>query len=250
MAEPTETKSDEMENVGSVAIAALKGLADNIFSASVVGPALSQIGLTLGDQAKLFRVRNLIRISNKLEQILDEKGLDVDHLRKVSLAVGLPLLERASYQDDEVLQQMWANLLASAVSGNGADEQFSLDITHVEILHQLSRLDCEVLKFIVENGFRGRDRDDFLILQPLDPLKIRNEFTPSLAHLAVEKLVSLGCAYRVVRTPLSTKSGDGYGPIAHDIIATLIGANLYIAASGNMPAWNECIVDDEDQVTA
>ena len=245
--EPDATTTEEVENSQGTGVAELTKLVDRVFAASVVLPALSQIGQTLGDQAKLFRIRNLIRINDQLDQILDAKGLDEDQRRKLSLAVGLPLLEKASYQDDEVLQRMWANLLASSVDNRSSDEQFSLDITYVEILHQLSRLDCEVLAYIVENGFKGRIGGGQLIAQPIDPLKVRDEFGNQPAHVALEKLVGLGCAYRVVRAPLSTEAGDGYGPIAHDIIATLIGLNLFVAATGTMPTWHECILEDEDQ---
>ncbi len=244
--EPIETSGD-IEGTESITLAALTRLAGNIFAATVVGPALTQLGQALGDQARLFRIRNLIRISDQLERILTEKDLNANHVRKVSLAVGLPLLEKASYQDDEVLQRMWANLLASAMEGSGADEQFSLDITYVEILHQLTRLDCEVLAHVVENGFRGKSPDGFLVIRPLDPMNIRDEFVGQLAHLSLEKLVSLGCAYRVVRAPLSTTDGDGYGPMAHDITATLIGLNLYMAASGQEPAWHDYVLDEAEQ---
>ena len=114
----------------------IDGLAEKIFPATLIGPALSQIGLTIGDQAKYFRIKNLLRLSDRLGKVIEEKNLDKNSLQKLSLSVGLPLLEKASYQDDAVLQQNWANLLASGMEkSEKRDNEFSLDITYVEILH-------------------------------------------------------------------------------------------------------------------
>ena len=94
---------------------ALCGLLEKLFSATLVAPALSQVGLTIGDQVKFFRIRNLMRLNKRLERVIEERNLSENDLKKLSLSVGFPLLEKASYQDDEFLQEKWANLLASAL---------------------------------------------------------------------------------------------------------------------------------------
>ena len=217
---------------------ALASLLEKMFSTTVIGPALSQIGLVLGDQIKFFRIRNLVRLNEHLEDVLKERKLDPSNLQQISLSVGFPLLEKASYQDDDVLQKQWANLLASSITKHeDEDNGFGLEITYIEILHQFSRLDCEVLEYIAENGVAQRNPDGTMALQPLDPLEIRKALPNKMAHIALEKLVSLGCAYRVTSTPLSPKGGDGYSALAQDIVPTLIGLNLYMVASGNQPRW-------------
>ena len=231
----------------NVAIA-LGGLLDKLFSATLVGPALSQIGLTIGDQVKLFRIKNLMSLNKRLEQALMKRNLDKDDLQKLSLSVGFPLLEKASYQDDEFLQEKWANLLASAMGKKEEyrDTTFSLDITYVEILHQFSRLDCEVLEYIVENGVDGRSKNGALQVVGLDPLDIRNAFPDSLTHISLEKLVTLGCAYRILRLPLDSRKNDGYGAWAQDIIVTMIGLNLYVSASGRQPRWSDMYIENDE----
>ena len=227
---------------------ALGGLLDKLFSATLVAPALSQVGLSIGDHVKLFRIRNLISLNERLERIIEERSLDRSDLRKLSLSVGFPLLEKASYQDEEFLQEKWANLLASAMERketNGAN--FSLEITYVEILHQFSRLDCEVLEYIVENGVAGRDEDSGHIqVIALDPLDLRGEFPGEPVHISLEKLVTLGCACRVLRTPLSVRGeNDGYGALAQDVMVTMIGLNLYTSASGRDPKWLSVRIQNE-----
>ena len=99
----------------------------------------------------------LLSISRKFDRICLEKGINPAERRCLSLAVGLPLLEKASYHDDDFLQERWAHLIASSLRSEDRSESgFSLDITYVEILNQLSQLDCEVLEFIVENGVDRR----------------------------------------------------------------------------------------------
>ena len=147
------------------------------------------------------------------------------------------------------MQEKWANLIASSIENGGDDNpDISLDNTCVEILHQLSRLDCEVLEYIAENGVRGRDADNGrLQIEPLDPLELRNVFPEKLVHVSLEKLVALGCAYRVLRAPLSTgEGGDGYGPLVQDIMVTLIGLNLYVSASGRDPQWKVVRIQDAE----
>ena len=236
--------SNEISNTS--ATIALTALVEKVFSATVLAPVLQQVGLTMGDQLKYFRIRNLIRLNEHLDRVLAEKNMKIEEIQKIPFSVGFPLLEKASYQDDEVLQRSWACLLASAMERNEASDAFSLDIMHIEILHQFSRLDCEVLEYIAENGVSGRDVESGNIsVIPLDPLGIRSSFPSKPVHIVLEKLVSLGCAYRVLRAVLQTKGGDGYGAFATDIVVTLIGLNLYVAASGKKPSWYETPIDND-----
>lgn len=220
-------------------VATITELLEKVFGPTLVAPALSQINLTIGSQRSFFRLRNLLRLNQELESVLRDRNLNTRDLTNLSLSVGFPLLEKASYHDDQDLQQKWANLLASSMANKATkSDGFSLDITYIEILHQLSHLDCEVLSHITENGVLERDPGTGVLdLAPLDPLNICNSFAGRPANIALEKLVNLGCAYRVLRNPISTDGGDGYGPLRQNIIVTLIGLNLCIALTGEEPGW-------------
>ena len=122
-----ETDSSGGLSKESVTIALTK-LFEKIFSATVVAPALSQIGLTLGDRMRFFRIKNLMSLNQKLDEVLEERNLQKGDLKTISLAIGFPLLEKASYQDDDVLQNNWAHLLASAMDqGRSEGEGFGLE---------------------------------------------------------------------------------------------------------------------------
>ena len=211
------------------------------FALKILGPGAEQAGLIIGDLARLWRVKNLNSIKVKFDRICMENGIKPTEGRYLAMSVGLPLLEKASYQDNDFLQERWAHLIANSLrSDDQSEDSFSLDITYVEILNQLSKLDCEILEYIVENGAKSRDEKRGVMEGvQIDPDEIRKAHPNTLAHISLEKLVSLGCAVRVLKSQLTAAGGIGYGTWGQDIVVTLIGINLYISASGKKPKWME-----------
>ena len=201
------------------------------FFLKLLGPTAEQFGLMGGDWARAWRIRNLLAINEKCDRIFQEKGIDAAEGRHLSLAVGLPLLEKASYHDNDFLQERWAHLITSSLhSEDQAESSFSLDTTYVEILNQLSQLDCEVLEFIVENGVKSSG-DNGITVRLLDPDEIQTAHPNKPSHISLEKLTSLGCARFNPKIPLKT-GGQGLMEV---VTPTIIGINLYIAASGKTP---------------
>ena len=204
------------------------------FAQRLFGPSVDQVGLVLGDWVRLWRAKNLLSIKERMDRILQEKGFDPAAGRHLTLSVGLPLLEKASYQDDSFLQERWAHLIASSLCSDDQEESnFNLDITCIEALHQFSRLDCEVLEFIVENGVVNMEEEGGIVVKRLEPDAVHEALPHAAVHLSLEKLVSLGCVRRDPKLPL--KPG---GMALEEIIGpTTIGINLYISASGKNPGW-------------
>ena len=179
---------------------ATRGLRE--FCQQLFGPAVDQIGQIGGDWARLWRLKNLVSIHDKFDRILQDRKIAPSEGRHLALSVGLPMLEKASYQDDEVLQEKWARLIASSLSSDERSESdFHLDTTYVEILHQFSRLDCDVLEFIVRNGVESRDKDG-MQLRLIDPDEIEKALSDRHWHISLEKLTSLGCVSRDPKLPL------------------------------------------------
>ena len=204
------------------------------FSRKILGPSADDLGLIFSDQIRFWRLKNLIAISRKFDRICREKGIDPSEGNHLKLAVGLPLIEKASYQDDDFLQERWAHLITSSLSSKkGPEIPLSLDITYVEILRQLSRLDCEVLGFIIENGVRGRKKGAIIPIL-LEPDDLAAAFPESLTHISVEKLVALGCVSRDPKLPLEP---GGSRTLMEVFTPTVIGINFYISASGELPKW-------------
>ena len=213
------------------AVQAVSGFARRLF-----GPAAAELGEIGGDWARYWRLRNLLAIQGRLERILQSKGIGHNDLRHLSLSVGLPMLERASYQDDSFLQERWANLMAASLNSEGSAEGFSLGVMHVEMLSQMARLDCEVLEFVCERGIDHRDGQGNLAIAGLDPAEVEAGFSGKLAHISLEKLCALGAVQRAIRTPLKP-GGSSMSGLQEIIAPTLIGLNLYLASSGKTPEW-------------
>ena len=98
VSEPPDSATDSDRSVSVNLATALTALFENLFSARLVGPALIQIGRTLGDKVKLYRLKNLMRLNEKLDKVIAARGIDRHAMADVALSLGLPFLERASYQ--------------------------------------------------------------------------------------------------------------------------------------------------------
>ena len=197
--------------------------------AETLRPGIVQLGLKGGDYLRKRRLLNLASLDDKVDKVCIERGIPREKLRGLKIATGWPLLENASLQDDDEFQDRWANLLVSEMT-----DSTELGATFVEILKQLSRLDCEVLEYLVENGM-GYAKDDATFLTVLlvhDDIQKAFEGKP--LQFTIDKLGNRRCACRVLRLPLKSE-GVGYSALAEDIQVTLIGVNLYNAASGKKP---------------
>ncbi len=123
--------------------------------------------------------------------------------------------------------------IVTSASDERSEGDFHLYTTYVEILHQFSRLDCDVLGFIVRNGVESEDKDG-MQLRLIDPDEIEKALSHQHWHISLEKLISLGCVSRDPKLPL--KPG-GFRGLVEGITPTIIGINLYVAASGEKPDW-------------
>lgn len=103
----------------------------------LLGPAATEVGLSLGDSAKMWRMKRQIRLLQELKAMIDVSGFEA---RPVPPRVFFPILEAASVEDDDTMQSRWSALLA-----NAATIPDSVHPSYIEILKQLSPCDARVL---------------------------------------------------------------------------------------------------------
>lgn len=199
----------------------------------LLGAPVTELGELIGDHVRSWRVQNLIRIQEHLECALQSRGVAPEKLRPLALSVGLRMLDQASCQSDSFLQERWANLMAAALC-DVPDQEFSLDVMHIEMLNQMTRLDCKVLEYVCEYGVKCRDKGG-IIISGLDPKRMDHKFSGGLAHISLEKLIILGALQRGIKTPLRT--GNSVFGLEDYIAPTLVGINLYCASSNKTPVW-------------
>lgn len=105
-----------------------------------------EAGKILGDYLRYFRVKNLERLHQKHCDIKRKRGLTDDLLRPVPPNVGVPLLEAASLETHESLQEIWARLLTNATDPNFKEE---IRVAFISIIKELSCTDVMLLNLMM-----------------------------------------------------------------------------------------------------
>jgi hypothetical protein len=106
----------------------------------LAGPMVEEVGLMLGDKARVYRIKNWVETALKTERILRNAGLPPNAVPPRLL---LPIIEGSSLENDDSLQELWAGLLASASQQNDA-----VSPSFVETLKQLTPAEARHLERI------------------------------------------------------------------------------------------------------
>jgi hypothetical protein len=84
----------------------------------MLGPAADELAEMWRDQVRLYRYERQLKCVEKAERMAQEAGFTP---QAVPPKILFPLLEGASFEEDENLHTMWAALLANAASPENAD---------------------------------------------------------------------------------------------------------------------------------
>ncbi len=116
----------------------------------ILGDSVMEANALIGDQIRFWRWRNQLRILERANDILKQKGISP---KKVSPKVLVPLIEAASLEDEPSLQEMWASLFASACQD---DSEKSFFFICIEILKNISSPEARALQWMY---FKWREED-------------------------------------------------------------------------------------------
>ncbi len=121
---------------------------------------------------------------------------------------GLPWMEKASLHDNVDLHKAWVNLFVSMT----IDPKSDLHATYVNILGELTPLDCRVLEHVVTNGL-AQDAEGHLMPIPqsedsiLEALVLaRGNVDTTAVLVSIESLVRQCCLTKVPPAPLTHPS--------------------------------------------
>lgn len=131
---------DKKIDITSTAIEKALDLAKE-FLQKLIGPTVEEFGLLMSDNVKFLRFKNQIKILNRAQKYVEQKNLETKIL---PLKVLVPLLENASLEEDEILQDKWAHLLASL----STTPEEGLEARLVKTLANLSAQEVKMLDFI------------------------------------------------------------------------------------------------------
>jgi hypothetical protein len=126
----------------------------------MLGPAADELAEMLRDQVRLYRYERQLKCLEKAERMAQEAGFTP---QAVPPKILFPLLEGASFEENEDLHTMWAALLANAAS---ADRK---DIVHpgfIPTLRQLASDEALLLSWIFDHPRNRTFDQDFDEPQP------------------------------------------------------------------------------------
>jgi hypothetical protein len=106
----------------------------------ISGPAGEVVGM-LWDHLKVIRFERQVRLAERVRLFLSNRGMN-GPTRSVPLKIGLPLLDYATLEEDDDLQDIWATLL---VNGGDIDSGIEMRRAFVSVLAEMTALDvCEI----------------------------------------------------------------------------------------------------------
>lgn len=85
------------------------------FLGKLIGPAFEEIGLLIQDPIRMWRFRNQVRILKKAEKICNRNNIAP---KDIPIKMLVPLLDTASLEDQEEMQDIWATLLSNLVDSD------------------------------------------------------------------------------------------------------------------------------------
>lgn len=138
MKSPMVIKADITKPVAEISSTLVR--AANFVGTIIGAPAEAAAGM-LTDTLRDFRAQNLERIASKWEKKIAERGVSQSTFDALPRGIGYRLIEAASLEDSDEIQDLWAGLIASGV------DKTIIQKGHVEILRSLGPLEARILKF-------------------------------------------------------------------------------------------------------
>jgi len=156
--------------------------------ANILGTAPADlVGLMFGDYLRELRIRNMDRIRRRTEEILDARG--VEKPKQIGPKLALPAFEAASEETDEVLQDLWARLLANAMDPN---RDIHLQRILVDTLKQFEPIDALVFESVSSLGQRQCNAEGIVQARS-------GRSRPSFIQVSLDRLEKLDCIGRSPR---------------------------------------------------
>src|SRR5712692_9184762 len=166
------------------------------FVARIISGPLEQASGIIEDKLKYLRWERQLRLMRRAEDFMQEVGLSSPS-RAIPLKFAIPLLQGASLEDDDELQDLWAKLLVNAADANS---RIAIKRVFIEILENIGPLEAQILQTIYSIPFekmqhRGVVTSDLPFSASVVPEETRSQPSqPSPeVELALANLARLGC---------------------------------------------------------
>ena len=163
------------------------------FVARFIGGPLEQASGIVDDKLKYLRWERQVRLMKRAEEFLRQQGLQTP-TRSVPMKVAIPILEAASMEEDDALQDIWARLLVNAADADrGADVTRSL----VTIIQDFESLEAQLLESIYKAPTEMHPHGEILTTGLPHEYRLEQkgevDLPPEPVQVALWHLVRLGC---------------------------------------------------------
>lgn len=186
----------------------------------VSGPLEQGIGI-FEDRLKYMRWERQVRYMQKAQEYLVDAGL-VSPTRPIPLKLAIPLMQGATLEEDDDLQDRWAALLV-----NAANAKFKGEVrrSYITILEQLTSLDAKILDIILALPFEQSRHAGIVTIELPEHARIvgenEKEFPPPPDEviLSLSNLARLGC----IRPTMTWGGGENYGRVNPTVLGKAFG---------------------------
>lgn len=191
------------------------------FIAPLIKGTLEQgIGI-FQDKLSYIRWERLNRFIEKSNDKMMQLGID-EIQTPVPLKFMIPLLQGATLEEDDDLQDIWVNLLVNSICNEGIE----LKRVYIDILERLSPLEAKILNAVYCIPFEANRNNTLLTYKLPDEVEIEkpgNMPNPKLENadveLALANLARIGC--------IVMNRTAGGGEFFSSINMTLLGTKFY-----------------------
>jgi len=135
----------EMAKTTSKAIEA--GEKSGKYLTSILGDGFKELGGAFHDWTQSYRYKNYLKLSDQIEEI-HQKRMALGKPIPLTPKYALPILENASLEDSEVVQAMWAGLIANSTDPS---VEFQMKKLYIEILSSLDPIDASIINYLGSN---------------------------------------------------------------------------------------------------
>jgi hypothetical protein len=181
------------------------------FVAKVIGePLESAVGM-LSDRLRFMRWERQIRMVDRCEEIMRKRRIE-GKTRAVPPKLALPIIENASLEENNQLQDLWANLLSSALDPNFKG---TLRSAFIDIIKQLEIVDAHILSFLYRSYLNSikmkeisEDESPSVIGWGCDEITTALKMSNSVYENSVDNLMRVRCVKPLVLKVTGIRAGN------------------------------------------
>lgn len=176
----------------------------------VSGPLEQGMGI-FEDHLHYLRWERQIRLMQRAQDFLRLAGLPAP-TRPVPLKLLIPIMQGASLEENDDLQDRWAALLVNAANANFRSE---VRRSYAAILEQLTPLDAHILDVLYSLPFEKSQHDAIATAELPVSARINEEKEQEFSLPSEEVVISLSNLYRLgcLRPGITWGGGESFGRV-------------------------------------